>query len=366
MKRFCVFCGRKPEEKNKEHVIPQWLIAMTGAPSRKARFGLSPSQDFERWEPREYAFSSFAFPACTKCNDEYHHLETSTKPVILKLLARESISASEISGLLDWMDKVRVGLWLGYQMLDRNVAGITPRFYISQRIGKFDRMFALAFGTRPVKHLSFVGVPTFAFRYAPTVFGLVINNMYIFNVSQVYLFAPRLGFPEPTERLIAMERNDMALLRAGRHRVLKPIIRAQLPFKGAQLFQPMFPGELALARPLYDTSYVREHCQDWDNGIGGIFAATGQRSGWLSDSESPWWMPNPETHNVHMMGSLQLAVLQYQKYLLRNTMPSYERAAPEIREHVKLRHRMASKELDHLIRYVRTEAGVNKRKFPTH
>jgi hypothetical protein len=36
MDKFCVFCGESPENKNKEHVIPQWLIRMTGYSKRIA------------------------------------------------------------------------------------------------------------------------------------------------------------------------------------------------------------------------------------------------------------------------------------------------------------------------------------------
>ncbi|MFT5387136.1 MAG: hypothetical protein ACI9F2_000158 [Lysobacterales bacterium] len=24
MDKFCVFCGKKPQEKNKEHILPKW------------------------------------------------------------------------------------------------------------------------------------------------------------------------------------------------------------------------------------------------------------------------------------------------------------------------------------------------------
>ena len=38
--KFCVFCGKKPENKNKEHIIPQWLIKLTGDPNRKINLGV--------------------------------------------------------------------------------------------------------------------------------------------------------------------------------------------------------------------------------------------------------------------------------------------------------------------------------------
>jgi len=33
MDKFCIFCGDKPQSKNLEHIIPQWLLKMTGDPT---------------------------------------------------------------------------------------------------------------------------------------------------------------------------------------------------------------------------------------------------------------------------------------------------------------------------------------------
>jgi hypothetical protein len=43
MDKICVFCGEKPKSRNSEHVIPQWLIELTGNPKRIASFG------YEKW-----------------------------------------------------------------------------------------------------------------------------------------------------------------------------------------------------------------------------------------------------------------------------------------------------------------------------
>lgn len=75
--QFCVFCGERPVSKNREHVIPQWLIAMTGDPNREVTIGLDlNSTPLKR---RRFAFKSFTFPACEQCNERFSGLETRTR-----------------------------------------------------------------------------------------------------------------------------------------------------------------------------------------------------------------------------------------------------------------------------------------------
>ena len=108
MEKFCVFCGQAPEEKNREHVIPRWLIEMTGDPKRIARFGIAFDKPFRL---REFSFDALVFPACTSCNTRFGVLEERIKPLIPKLLSYEPISQNELIALLDWLDKIRIGLW---------------------------------------------------------------------------------------------------------------------------------------------------------------------------------------------------------------------------------------------------------------
>ena len=142
MDKFCVFCGEKPEQKNAEHIMPKWLIQLTGNPKRKAYFGYQ--HEIKPYpQRRAFSFDAFKFPSCASCNQKYSGLEATTKSIIEKMLVSDPLSASDINILLDWFDKVRVGLWLGFQYLDKNPAGITPKFYIEKRIGLNDRMLAI-------------------------------------------------------------------------------------------------------------------------------------------------------------------------------------------------------------------------------
>ena len=56
VERFCVFCGAKPNKKSREHIIPQWLIELTGDPQRQAVFG-----PFLDERTRELTYRNFAF-----------------------------------------------------------------------------------------------------------------------------------------------------------------------------------------------------------------------------------------------------------------------------------------------------------------
>jgi hypothetical protein len=93
--KFCLFCGERPEGKSKEHVLPRWLIELTGEPTRIANFGLDLSQDVEAAARRQYAFSQFQFPACAVCNGSFSTLEDKAKKIISKILASERLVAQD-------------------------------------------------------------------------------------------------------------------------------------------------------------------------------------------------------------------------------------------------------------------------------
>ena len=102
--KFCIFCGKKPENKNMEHVIPQWLIKLTGREKKDV---------FENFpvSHKHLTFMQYKFPACEKCNSEYSDLESKVRPVVVAILEGKPISGEQISLLLDWFDKVCVGVW---------------------------------------------------------------------------------------------------------------------------------------------------------------------------------------------------------------------------------------------------------------
>ena len=149
MERVCIFCGKRPESKTSEHVLPQWLIELTGNPKRAAKFGYKHLEK-GRFVERKFSFNDFKFPACKSCNQDFAKLEADAKDIAQKIIYEDFLSESEWSTLLDWFDKIRIGLWLGYLYLDKNPLAISPHYHIEHRIRQHDRMLAIfkADGTR--------------------------------------------------------------------------------------------------------------------------------------------------------------------------------------------------------------------------
>lgn len=194
-RRFCVFCGQPPQEKTNEHVIPRWLIETTGDPKRPMQLGPFVTQ---KEYFKQFAFDQFRFPACNNCNQIFSILESRTKSVMESLLTRQAASDQDLDILLDWFDKVRVGLWLGYhQHLDNNLYQINPNFHIADRMASSDRAL-LIYRLKDVnKGIRFIGVNTPAFAHSPTCFSLVVNDFLFCNVSTDFLLARRAGIPYP-------------------------------------------------------------------------------------------------------------------------------------------------------------------------
>lgn len=192
MERFCVFCGESPEEKNREHVLPEWLLKLTGDPKRTAVFGVDFNKDFSL---RKFSFDSLVFPACKICNSRFGQLEEIIKQVFVRVLAHEPLGANDLILLLEWLDKVRVGLWLGYLYLNKNPMGISPSFHIESRVGRADRMTTILRFDDLGEGLTFVGPEFMTYQLSPTCFGLRVNGVCFVNASGISLCSRRLGFP---------------------------------------------------------------------------------------------------------------------------------------------------------------------------
>ncbi|MCP5064359.1 MAG: hypothetical protein GY936_18110 [Ignavibacteriae bacterium] len=242
--RYCVFCGNVPEIKNREHVLPQWLIEFTGNPKRIVPFGKSLTSGKEI----RFDWSSFAFPACTKCNDNYSSLEFEIKPIILKLIEREDVILSEIVKLLDWLDKVRIGLWLGYSYLQNNFFGIRHKFFIHNRIGIKDRMLAVYPIESDEKGLNTFGVETLLFLLKPSCISLRINNLHILNMSWDFMCSARCGFPFPKEfsydsaNNISFTSEEVEIYNKVKH----PIMKIKYLKPSIHIYQPILSNSIHL------------------------------------------------------------------------------------------------------------------------
>lgn len=284
--KFCIFCGEKPKDKNLEHVIPQWLIHLTGR-EKSDVYSLYPDA------PRHFAFMQFKFPACTACNTKYAQMEALVKPVVEKVLNGQSISGADASLLMDWFDKVRVGLWLTNMFYNPKLKhDIVPHFFIDSRVAKTDRILSvqkLQLSDPEKRGIYFNGTETQLFNYCPSAFTMVINDYYFFNASANNLVSPRVGFPGLTS--VKCEDESKGLLSVdfikGRNKIANPIIQTFIPNKESITFyQPIYKDYLPNPDFPMD-NYVAEHSYDKDAGLGGVFVQRGNNGNtkYLSQSD---------------------------------------------------------------------------------
>lgn len=272
--KFCIFCGQPPKDKNLEHVIPQWLIRMTGR-EHKDVFTHFPE------EHRHLNFLQFKFPACTACNTKYAELEAKIKNIMEKIFAEQSISGEEISLLLDWFDKVRVGMWLSEMFYNPKLKHeIQPHFFIDSRVGKADRFLSIrkySESSPTNKGIYVGGTNTALFNYCPSAFTMIINNYYFINASSHNLVSPRVGFPTiAAPKVIDKDKGVYECdIVKGRGKIVNPIIKDFAMDKDAITFyQPIYKDFVSF--PDYPKDeYLLNHSYDTANGIGGVFVQKG-------------------------------------------------------------------------------------------
>ena len=333
-KKFCIFCGEKPESKNKEHVIPKWLIELTGDPKRKAFFGFDVVS--ENKGPRMYSFDSFTFPACEQCNTDFAELECHTKPIAIKILQNKKVTSQEINTFLDWIDKVRVGLWLGYYYLDKNMAEITPKFHIKTRIGSRDRLLIVYKTNYYSKGINFTGTEGISFQFSPSCFSLRINHLVFFNASCMDLCDRRLGFPFSRKTIIYNRKQAQADIVHGFERIFKPVLkRTFLPY-GIKIFQPIFKKQMSFdgIGQYYDNKYVRNNSMDYSKGLGKIFIDNTGSARALSDEEEISIVPDGHHDYLKFLPKLSRMTFDFQIDLFR--MSTTENLSKEEKKEFKM------------------------------
>lgn len=347
--KFCVFCGRPPSEKNREHIIPRWLIEFTGAPKRLVRLGLKKSFS-EGWTERQHAFDQFVFPACEACNTRYAALEGEAKATMLAICGGKPVKATELSAFLDWFDKVRVGLWLAFHVLDKNIYDVGPQFHIDQRVGQFDRLLIIERSNTEEHFLNVAGVDSPAFSYTPSAFGLSVNGWHFTNVSYSYLLARRLGFPFPRKLEMVSGGNMKMELVKGRDRVMRPVVQFPPPDRYVAIYQPMYKvGLVAERSELYESDYVRQSSLDHQQGVGAVFVE--QNSGVLQrlESETPVRiLTDAKFDRFEQLARMVITACKWQNWINEDTYMLGEMQADEKR-FIKRRRRLARHVNDMLI-----------------
>lgn len=351
MKKFCVFCGNKPENKSNEHIFPLWLLELTGNPSRLAKHGYT-----KRSNPsiRKYAFDEFKFPACKECNEKYSDLENDTKNIVKRILDNDSVSCSDFSTFLDWFDKIRVGIWLGFYYLDKNIANIIPHFFITSRLRKYDRMLLITKIIDAPLGINYTDSESLFFYNSPRCLSLRINNFYFLSISFQFLFSHRIGFPYPQKIYYHPDNSLNVDLAPGTERIMMPIIRKPFRVVGTEIYQPIFQEWILNLdqKESFLSDYVKSKSIDCQQGIGKILISKKGALSEYPDFLSKEWMPEHEYSYSEISYKQPLTTLEMQRYLIDTFIKKYIYKSKEFEKQMRLQTRNQIVDINRRIRYL--------------
>jgi hypothetical protein len=262
MRKFCIFCGEKPVDKNKEHIIPQWLIKYTGDPKRITLLGKKDGKEIK------FSWLNFVFPACEECNSNFGNIEAKIQTILVKLDNEKSVTHNELNLFLDWLDKIRIGMWLGHAMLQNKE--FEPKFFINSRVASKDRLCLIYKLKDSEKGIGIIGTDTPVFEHTPSCFSIIINNMIFFNYSKEFMLAKNLGFPYPEEYSYNSEGNaKVNRIVSGEYKIKYPIIDGKIIKPAVKLYQSIISGSHSLKRPFAGTgrNYINTNCFVYNNNL---------------------------------------------------------------------------------------------------
>lgn len=324
--KFCIFCGQKPEKKTKEHVIPRWLIESTGDPSRVIHLGpLMTSR-----KPIGFAYDQLHFPACKGCNERYGTiLEAEAQRVMTRVLAYEAISSANVDMLLDWFDKVRIGLWLGYhQMLDQNFWGVHPHFHIADRIGTTDRALIIYRTVPTQKRVTFVGVNTPAFAHYPVCFSLLVNEFCFVNIATDFLVARQAGLPFPRSISMLQDyRMRASALRPAKGKLHAPLLDFKHDERGSVIAQAIFRKYQEADPKAYGVEFVKQ--ATLSPGRQRPLIERSRTASFYPGTESTAWLPGHVLSPEEFINDLGIRVLNIQVDLMKRVHPFQQLSADD-------------------------------------
>jgi len=191
--------------------------------------------------------------------------------------------------LLDWLDKVRVGLWLGYRYLQQNPH--PPNFTINSRFGTKDRMVAVYPLADHQRGLNTWGPESQLFQIKPSVFSLRINNILLLNASWDYMCAARCGYPYP--RKVTLVRGHSGMIAASNFRSRKKVahpIMSGLMKSSVTVFQPIIQHNVdgsVTGLTQSDIDYHLRRAWPGRNGLGSLYRQLSHRTVEIGPDNAP-------------------------------------------------------------------------------
>ncbi len=186
--------------------------------------------------------SIFVFPACTDCNTAYSKLEKGAKHFVESLFSCSEVKEDEFSLFFDWLDKVRVGLWLAdIQRNSENVFIGSKNFHINDRVGQKDRCLFLLKAEDYAQGFNIIGNISPIFHYWPSAFGLRINEFYFVSISSDFLISHRMGLAKFDSKIYGDDNKISVNLSEGNGRIKAPFLDIKFIPPHLSYFQSCYP-----------------------------------------------------------------------------------------------------------------------------
>lgn len=191
----CYLCGKKAENPEKEHFLPQKIMKLTGDLNRKVTIPISIGKT------QTIEFAKMYLIVCAKCHDQLN--DSIDKPgiaTLVQLISHGTVESLSIQTLLNLFDKIRLGFWF-YQHIYQTEEGskdwlhqIWPFF---DRIEKFDRGLVIQRLPEKIQTLNVFGTHSPIFQESPNCFSMKINNLLFISYSSPFAFSKFLNLPYP-------------------------------------------------------------------------------------------------------------------------------------------------------------------------
>ena len=272
------------------------------------------------------------------------------------------VSASELHVLMDWFDKVRIGIWLGMIYLNKNYRGIIPQFHIADRISQKDRMLIIFESDERDQGIGLSGCDTPLFHKMPSVCQVVINHLHFVTVSSDFLLARRFGWPYASKKRSVDIHTDgfEAVIVHGTNRIQPPIIKELPLVEGCAIFQPiahqdLIKHNLELFFEFYANKFLIEASLDPNRGIGRIFVDNMDPIPYPENS-ADLWMPRTSYPKKLLMQQVGLWVATLQRELFLD-IPDYSHFPKEDRKIRQAEIKGAIAIQDKIIEHVKKGGG---------
>jgi hypothetical protein len=255
----------------------------------------------------------------------YSKLESAVKPIVLSLLDRTPMTSRQAFVLLDWLDKVRIALWLHQTILQKNIETIDPHLDVDNRIGKKDRLLYLYTLDGKGKGLNAFGIDSLIFQHQPSCFALRINDVILFNASSDYAFSHGCGFwhPKRIERPIDGKFAGQLLFigSAMTREIAHPLVDYLLLKAALRIIQPIAQrttdGEF-LGPLRQNESYHLLHMSEPSRGAGIIFRQLDDSVLPMFDLDEPLDLEEVNRLNNGNAGAIIAQVYRFQTHLYQS------------------------------------------------